>query len=148
MTTFHLVLVCTSVQTAPSRSLSLSQALKAKRLDSSLLRGSRGGYRRRAQNCKGSQLSPLLAGCPHPSRCGDTPHRATFPKGKAKRLPPQTAELASESTGKPKYALRKAAVSPVRLCAPHKSFPCAHFSFLIAPKAKIAIYRYRNRKKI
>ena len=73
------------------------------------------------------------------------PRRATFPKGKAKWLPPQTAELASESIGKPKYSLRKAAVSPVRLCAPHKSFPCAHFSFLIALKAKIAIYRYRNR---
>ena len=56
------------------------------------------------------------------------PRRATFPKGKAKRLPPQTAELASESIVKPKYSLRKAAVSPVRLCAPHKSFPCAHFS--------------------
>ena len=76
------------------------------------------------------------------------PRRATFPKGKAKRLPPQTAELASESIGKPKYSLRKTSVSPVRLCAPHKSFPCAHFSFLIALKAKIAIYRYRNRKKI
>ena len=76
------------------------------------------------------------------------PRRATFPKGKAKRLPPQTAELASESIGKPKYSLRKTSVSPVRLCAPHKSFPCVHFSFLIAPKAKIAIYRYRNRKKI
>ena len=31
------------------------------------------------------QLSPPLAGCPHPSRCGAAPHRATFPKGKAKR---------------------------------------------------------------
>ena len=30
------------------------------------------------------QLSPPLAGCPHPSRRGVTPHRATFPKGKAK----------------------------------------------------------------
>ena len=57
-------------------------------------------------------------------------------------------KASSPCTGKPKYALRKTSVSPVRLCAPHKSFPCAHFSFLIAPKAKIAIYRYRNRKKI
>ena len=31
------------------------------------------------------QLSPPLAGCPHPSRCGAAPHRATFPKGKALR---------------------------------------------------------------
>ena len=37
------MLVCPSVQTAGSRYLSLSQALKAERLDSSLLRGSRGG---------------------------------------------------------------------------------------------------------
>ena len=31
------------------------------------------------------QLSPPLAGCPHPSQCGAAPHRATFPKGKAMR---------------------------------------------------------------
>ena len=37
------MLVYTSGQTATSRYLSLSQALKTKRLDSSLLRGSRGG---------------------------------------------------------------------------------------------------------
>ena len=51
---------------------------------------------------------PAGAGCPHPSRCSaKAPHRATFPKGKAKaalesqtpqreprRLPPQTTNLA------------------------------------------------------
>ena len=31
-----------------------------------------------------SQLSPPTAGCPHPSRCGTAPHRATFPKGEGK----------------------------------------------------------------
>ena len=31
------------------------------------------------------QLSPLLAGCPHPALCGAAPHSATFPKGKAMR---------------------------------------------------------------
>ena len=31
------------------------------------------------------QLRPPKAGGPHPSRCGVTPRRATFPKGKAKR---------------------------------------------------------------
>ena len=61
---------------------------------------------RRAQSlpkCK-PQLSPPQAGCPHPSRCGAAPRRATFPKGKAKQLPPQTAELASENTGEPRFA--------------------------------------------
>ena len=32
------------------------------------------------------QLSPPGAGCPHPSRCGAAPHRATFPKGKAQAV--------------------------------------------------------------
>ena len=36
------------------------------------------------QKCK-PRLSPPEAGCPHPSRCGAAPHRATFPKGKATR---------------------------------------------------------------
>ena len=42
---------------------------------------------RRAQSLprRKPQLSPPLAGCPHPSRCGAAPLRATFPKGKAKR---------------------------------------------------------------
>ena len=42
---------------------------------------------RRAQNLQRSKpqkLSPPLAGCPHTSRCGAAPLRATFPKGKAK----------------------------------------------------------------
>ena len=30
-------------------------------------------------------VKPAGAGCPHPSRRGAAPHRATFPKGKAKR---------------------------------------------------------------
>ena len=30
-------------------------------------------------------VKPAEAGCPHPARCGTVPHRATFPKGKAKR---------------------------------------------------------------
>ena len=81
------MLVCTSEQTAPSRYLSLSRASKSLGRASSLLRGSRGGYRRKAQNLQRlvSRLSPLLAGCPHPSRCSaKAQHRATFPKGKAK----------------------------------------------------------------
>ena len=40
---FHLLLVCTSMQTAGSRYLSLSRASKSLGRDSSLLRGSRGG---------------------------------------------------------------------------------------------------------
>ena len=39
------------------------------------------------------QLSPPPAGCPHPSRCGAAPHRATFPKGKATRSPPQSTDF-------------------------------------------------------
>ena len=39
---------------------------------------------RNLQRCK-PRLSPPEAGCPHPSRRGAAPHRATFPKGKAKR---------------------------------------------------------------
>ena len=35
--------------------------------------------------CK-PRLSPPPAGCPHPSRCGAAPHRATFPKGKAQAV--------------------------------------------------------------
>ena len=35
--------------------------------------------------CEAQKLSPPTAGCPNPSRCGAAPHRATFPKGKAKR---------------------------------------------------------------
>ena len=31
-------------------------------------------------------VKPAGAGCPHPSRRGVTPHRATFPKGKAKAV--------------------------------------------------------------
>ena len=52
------------------------------------LRGSRGGSAasRRIARVR-VQLSPPKAGCPHPSRCGaKAPHRATFPKGKARRL--------------------------------------------------------------
>ena len=37
-----------------------------------------------SQRCE-PQLRPPKAGGPHPSRCGATPRRATFPKGKAKR---------------------------------------------------------------
>ena len=37
------------------------------------------------QKCK-PRLSPPPAGCPHPSRCGAAPHRATFPKGKAQAV--------------------------------------------------------------
>ena len=55
--------------------------------DSSLLRGSRGGYRRRTTDVAKVQTAgkPAGAGCPHPSRCSaKAQHRATFPKGKAK----------------------------------------------------------------
>ena len=43
--------------------------------------------RRKPQNFQKCvpQLSPLLAGCPHPALCGAAPHSATFPKGKAMR---------------------------------------------------------------
>ena len=94
------------------------------------LRGRRGRSRAVHKIAKvRTAVKPAVNGLPSSVtvRCGAAPHRATFPKGKAKRLPPQTAELASESTGKPKYSLRKAAVSPVRLCAPHKSFPLRSF---------------------
>ena len=37
--------------------------------------------RRIANAC--AAVKPAEAGCPHPSRCGAAPHRATFPKGKA-----------------------------------------------------------------
>ena len=37
------------------------------------------------QRCE-PHLSPLLAGCPHPSLCGAAPHSATFPKRKAKAV--------------------------------------------------------------
>ena len=37
----------------------------------------------KSQKCE-PPLSPPLAGCSHPSRRGVTPHRDTFPKGKAK----------------------------------------------------------------
>ena len=53
------------------------------------LRGSRGGYRRKGTElaqCMPQQLRPPEAGGPHPSRCSaKAQHRATFPKGKAKR---------------------------------------------------------------
>ena len=39
------------------------------------------------------RLSPPPAGCPHPSRCGAAPHRATFPLGKATRSPPQSTDF-------------------------------------------------------
>ena len=52
---FHSVLVYSSVQTAGSRSLSLSRASKSLGRASSLLRGSRGGSRRK------SQSSPCIA---------------------------------------------------------------------------------------
>ena len=53
------------------------------------LRGSRGRYRRKGTElaqCMPQQLRPPEAGGPHPSRCSaKAQHRATFPKGKAKR---------------------------------------------------------------
>ena len=51
------------------------------------LRGRRGRLSRKPQSFQRCvpQLSPPTAGCPHPSRCGAAPHRATFPKGKASR---------------------------------------------------------------
>ncbi len=73
-----------------SRAVSLPQsfcALWAQK--SSFLRGSRGGYRRKGTElaqCMPQQLRPPEAGGPHPSRCSaKAQHRATFPKGKAKR---------------------------------------------------------------
>ena len=47
------------------------------------------------QKCE-PRLSPPTAGCPHPSRCSaKAQHRATFPKGKVRRLPPQSADIAA-----------------------------------------------------
>ena len=74
-----------------SRAVSLPQSFCAlwARKSSSLLRGSRGGYRRKGTElaqCMPQQLRPPEAGGPHPSRCSaKAQHRATFPKGKAKR---------------------------------------------------------------
>ena len=60
-----------------------------RRLKAKPLRGSRGGYRRKGTElaqCMPQQLRPPEAGGPHPSRCSaKAQHRATFPKGKAKR---------------------------------------------------------------
>ena len=120
---FTLVLVCTSVQTATSRYLSLSRASKflgrasfapsplaarasairsrtcGRQRLAFLAASATGGARKpnpseggegapapctELQKCK-PRLSPPTAGCPHPSRRGTVPHRATFPKGKAKR---------------------------------------------------------------
>ena len=63
------------------------------------LRGSRGGYRRKPQNCKRRvpQLSPLLAGCPHPSRRGAAPCHLPQ-RGRLRRLPPQSTHFPSAST--------------------------------------------------
>ena len=48
----------------------------------------------RLTRCSAYRLSPLLAGCPHPSRCSaKAPHRATFPKGKAMAAPPQATDF-------------------------------------------------------
>ena len=74
-----------------SRAVSLPQSFCAlwARKCSSILRGSRGGYRRKGTElaqCMPQQLRPPEAGGPHPSRCSaKAQHRATFPKGKAKR---------------------------------------------------------------
>ncbi len=39
-------------------------------------------------------VKPAEAGCPHPSRCSaKAQHRATFPKGEPRRLPPHATEL-------------------------------------------------------
>ena len=72
------------------------------------------------------QLSPPLAGCPHPSLCGAVPHSATFPKGKARRLPPHTTD------------------SP--LCViPHSSFLIPHSAFLITAPLPEAAFRVLRR---
>ena len=74
-----------------SRAVSLPQSFCAlwARKCSSIFRGSRGGYRRKGTElaqCMPQQLRPPKAGGPHPSRCSaKAQHRATFPKGKAKR---------------------------------------------------------------
>ena len=58
---------------------------------------------RRAQNLPKCvpRLSPLLAGCPHPSRCSaKAQHRATFPKGKARAAGGERAENFAASSAK------------------------------------------------
>ena len=42
------------------------------------------------------QLSPPGAGCPHPSRCGAAPHRATFPKGEGCGSSARSAEVTAK----------------------------------------------------
>ena len=52
------------------------------------------------------RLSPPLAGCPHPSRCGaKAQHRATFPKGKARRLCRRARNLPRRGKAFPKRDL-------------------------------------------
>ena len=67
---------------------SVFSACETSRKASSPCTGEPRRLRRRAlnlQKCE-PQLSPLLAGCSHPSRCSaKAPHSATFPKGKAMR---------------------------------------------------------------
>ena len=54
------------------------------------------------------QLSPPLAGCPHPSRCGaKAQHRATFPKGKARRLRRRARNLPRRGKAFPKKRFNK-----------------------------------------
>ena len=55
--------------------------------------------------CEAQKLSPPTAGCPHPARCGAAPHRATFPKGKAKRSR-AVHKISTVSTAKPRLAPR------------------------------------------
>ena len=68
---------------------SVFSACETSRKASSPCTGEPRRLRRRAlnlQKCE-PQLSPLLAGCSHPSRCSaKAPHSATFPKGKAIRF--------------------------------------------------------------
>ena len=123
------------MQTAPSRYLSLSQALKIKRLDSfapspfsarasairsctcgrqrlAFLAASATGGARKPNPSEGAeaappqatelqrrvpQLSPLLAGCPHPSRRGAAPCHLPQ-RGRLRRLPPQSIYFSSAST--------------------------------------------------
>ena len=66
-------------------------------LGSPCLQGEPRALPRRAQNLPKCvpRLSPLLAGCPHPSRCSaKAQHRATFPKGKARAAAAPCTEFA------------------------------------------------------
>ena len=113
------------------------------------------------------RLSPLSAGCPHPSRCGAAPHRATFPKGKALRplplcrSPIKMCRHRRRSKAKPLRGSRGGSAAehggylgedrgaenafnsplwqyPIKMCA-----PCAHSFVFHAPEGTLHVPKAR-----